>query len=269
MQPLSEIVQEKIGTKEPSEDQRYCDRHKVPMKFFDNGNKELRLKKSWWCLECTKEHEAKEQQERFLQQKKQQQETLNRNITNAMIAERFKSKTFENYIDDGVRQKFVLAKCKGFLNHMDQSVGLIFIGNKGTGKNHLASAIVKEAIAKHQKTALFTTAIKVIRRIKKTWSTHEDEEKIIQSFVTPDLLVIDEIGVQFGSATETLYLTEIINDRYNWMKPTILIGNVTMDEMEKIVGDRAIDRFRESGQVLIFDWNSFRGKKQEVDRGIH
>jgi len=51
--------------------------------------------------------------------------------------------------------------------------------------------------------------------------------------------------------------------RYETFKPTILIGNVTMEEIEVLQGDRVIDRFKENGQVLVFNWESFRGNSSK------
>ena len=107
---------------------------------------------------------------------------------------------------------------------------------------------------------LYAEAIKIVRGIKDTWGKEATEQAAIDKYVRPKVLVIDEIGVQYGSETETQFLTEIINDRYNQKKQTILSGNVTVLEMQKILGDRVIDRFKESGKVLVCDWESYRSK---------
>ncbi len=107
---------------------------------------------------------------------------------------------------------------------------------------------------------LYTEAIKIVRNIKDTWRQKTSEQTAIDKYVKPKVLVIDEIGVQYESNTETLFLTEIINDRYNQKKQTILSGNATVLEMQKILGDRVIDRFKESGGVLVCDWESYRSK---------
>ena len=137
---------------------------------------------------------------------------------------------------------------------------MIFIGSPGTGKNHLACGIIQE-IVKTDKTAILTTTMKMIRKIKDSWTDRDMKEgEVIELYTKPDLLVIDEIGVQFGSDTEKLYISEIINDRYEAMKPTILLGNVSREELIEQMGDRVIDRFRENGKLVIFDWQSHRAK---------
>ncbi|MFQ5560396.1 MAG: hypothetical protein ACE5FU_07420, partial [Nitrospinota bacterium] len=105
-----------------------------------------------FCPKCGDEQDEREKQQKI----RAEQETINRKITNAMLSPRFKTKTFENYVIENSAQTAAVRDIKKFIENFDTSVGLIFIGNSGTGKNHLASAVVKEIVLKHNKTALVT-----------------------------------------------------------------------------------------------------------------
>ena len=100
-----------------------------------------------------------------------------------------------------------------------------------------------------------------MRRIKATWNPNssETDSKVYQHLKDIPLLVIDEIGVQFGSSTEKMIFTEVINERYNAIHPTVLIGNLTIQECTEALGERIMDRFREGGHALAFTWSSHRG----------
>ena len=74
-------------------------------------------------------------------------------------------------------------------------------------------------------------------------------------------MVIDEIGTQYGSESERIIINEIINDRYEMDRQTVLIGNVSFAEAEKILGSRVIDRVKDNGEILFFEWDSFRRSK--------
>jgi DNA replication protein DnaC len=76
------------------------------------------------------------------------------------------------------------------------------------------------------------------------------------------LLVIDEIGVQFGSQAEKTIFAELINRRYSALKPTVLIGNLTIKELSEAIGERVLDRFRDGGHTVTFTWPSQRGIKK-------
>jgi len=188
-------------------------------------------------------------------------------MQNSMIPYRYKGFNLTDYEALTDKQKEVLAVCKEFIDGRYES-GIILTGKNGTGKTMLCCLILKQMIKRNPNENsgyescwyLYAEAIKIVRGIKDTWGKEATEQAAIDKYVRPKVLVIDEIGVQYGSETETQFLTEIINDRYNQKKQTILSGNVTVLEMQKILGDRVIDRFKESGKVLVCDWESYRSK---------
>ena len=149
------------------------------------------------------------------------------------------------------------------LDFIDKHEIALFLGKPGTGKNHLALAIARHAITEHQSSAVFTTALKIAREYKSTWSkgSAKTEDDVIRYFTRPDLLIIDEVGVQFGSDAEKLIMFEIINTRYERMKPTILISNQTREELAAFIGERVLDRMSDGGGcTLSFTWDSYRSK---------
>ena len=233
-----------------------CERHGNPsIKSFkvDLINKVFHL-----CEVCIEEDKVVEFEKDNAESREQR--VLNHKLHNAMISPRFKTKTLENYSTDNDEQKKALAAARWFLKCFEYATGLIFIGTPGTGKNHLACGIIQEVV-KQDKTAILTTTMKMIRKVKDSWTDRDIKEgDVITLYTEPSLLVIDEIGVQFGSETEKLYISEIINDRYEAMKPTILLGNVTKEELIEQMGDRVIDRFRENGKMIVFNWGSYRKK---------
>jgi DNA replication protein DnaC len=79
--------------------------------------------------------------------------------------------------------------------------------------------------------------------------------------VFPDLLILDEVGVQFGSDTEKLLLFDVLNERYEQRKPTLLLSNLALDGVKAFLGERIYDRLREDGaEAVVFDWDSWRGR---------
>ncbi len=252
-------LQKKIIPREPGSPP-LCDKHGVEKQAVDFGCLSSTPVWRWFCPKCGEEQRERECREEAKREAIRRQERINKNLENAMIAPRFTSKNFENFRTETDKQAYALKQSREFLDHFGESTGMIFTGKPGTGKNHLASAITREIVTTKSKTALITTAMKIVRAIKSSWSGGNESEAI-RRFIEPDLLVIDELGVQFGSDTERLYLTEIINDRYEWFRPTLILTNLTMSELSKVLGERVIDRFREGGQVLVFDWKSYRGRK--------
>lgn len=185
-------------------------------------------------------------------------------IGRAAIPPRFAARTFDSYVAFDPRQKQALevarAYAEGFEEVLVAGRSLVFCGAPGTGKTHLACAVLNEVVRKGR-LGLYATVAAAVRRVKDTWSkgSAETEREAIASFVVPDLLVLDEVGVQFGSEAERLILFEIINGRYEQVRPTLVLSNLDVKGVEENLGYRAVDRLREGGgRVVVFDWESHR-----------
>ncbi len=257
----SQNLVKKIITREHSKDSNSndkCELHDMPVLFRNF------VTQKDYCVVCKIRDkflfEIDERKKRIEEARLQRKSEIEGYLNLANIPERFKDKTFKNYKITSNKQRDIVDRIQTFIKKPNR-VGLIMIGSMGTGKNHLAIALLKEIINKTVQKSIITEASKIIRSIKDSWvDKSKTEKEVLESYTQPYLLIIDEIGVQFGSETEKQYLTEIINDRYNAMKPTILIGNLKIKEIEDLLGDRVIDRFKEGGEVLVFDWESYRGK---------
>ncbi|MNI63073.1 DNA replication protein DnaC [compost metagenome] len=74
-----------------------------------------------------------------------------------------------------------------------------------------------------------------------------------------DLLVIDEVGAQKGSEYELGLLHEVIDRRYQLVRPTVVVSNLAANTLGQFIGVRALDRLRQNGgQAVGFSWSSMR-----------
>lgn len=186
-------------------------------------------------------------------------------IDNAGIARRFEACEFDNYQAINQDAAKNLASCQRYTHswpeRLKAGTGLVMTGNCGTGKNHLAVSIAKSIIRDHLAKVEITDVMRLTRAVKSTWRHNAEmtEEDVIERFASLDLLIIDEVGVQFGSPTEMTILQEIINARYESILPTILISNLTFDQLKETIGERIVDRVTDGGRNrLAFGWGSFR-----------
>lgn len=185
-------------------------------------------------------------------------------LERAGIPKRFQSKTLDAYVPTLEGQHKAKAWARDYANNFGDTVAsgrsALLIGRPGTGKSHLAVGIALHVLEKGG-TAWFGTVQQAVRSVKDTWSkgNAKTESDAIRAMTAPDLLVLDEVGVQFGSDFEQHLLFDVLNDRYANMRPTILLSNLDADEVQKFLGERVIDRLREDGgKVMVFDWDSYR-----------
>ena len=129
-------------------------------------------------------------------------------------------------------------------------------GNPGTGKSHLAAAILQFILPKH--VGAYMTLMDLIRKLRDTWRRDSEmsESQLLAKLQAIPLLVIDEVGVQYGTDGERSILFDVMDRRYREMRPTILMTNLGKDDFRAAVGDRVFDRLTEVARWVPFDWQS-------------
>jgi len=223
------------------------------------------------CPTCRAESLAQREREQKEQQSAQyaEQARVRRlsDLEDAGVCERYINHTFDTFIAENAEQQAALERCRalaeGVVKNPKRCPSIIMAGNPGTGKSHLACAMV---IACHDGNRLpfKINVADMVRDFKDTWKkdSQRDERKLFDFYGNDvDLLILDEIGVQFGSDTEKMFLFEVINRRYERCLPTVLVSNLSAEKLRDEVGERVLDRLREDGgKLLKFTGDSWRKK---------
>lgn len=201
-----------------------------------------------------------------------QQAAVEKALKRAGVPPRFVGKSFAGYQARTQQQQTALQACRrygdGWARLREQGVNLVLTGAPGTGKTHLAISVLQQVMqAGH--TGVFVSVSEMLRAIRATYShgAEQTEEQAFRSFIAPDLLVLDEVGVAIGDEEKRKAMVfDVLNARYNGLRPTILIGNLTVPEMQRYLGERVWDRIIEGGAPVVpFDWESYR--RMSVVRG--
>lgn len=217
------------------------------------------------CPTCQDEQRVIAEQEQAEKEHQERHKAWQKRMGEAGIPERFRSRTLASYRATNAGQKCALAfaseYAEQFARVCETGRSAIFCGMPGTGKTHLAIGISLHIMASG-KSAAFTTVQRMILRVKDSWrkNSEESESDVLNMLVYPSLLIIDEIGVQFGSEFEKNFMFLLLNERYEKRRPTILLSNLTADGVKTFLGERIYDRLKEDGgQCVSFDWSSHRG----------
>lgn len=219
---------------------------------------------------CPRCREAREQENLRLaiaREARERAEELERRIIASGIPPRFMSATLDSY--KGVCEvatknlgyaRFVVEDFPTMLKH---GASLVFTGTPGTGKTHLGCALVR-ALLERDYSAAYVNAMDMLSAVKDTWGqAGQRSGDVVSQFIAPQMLVIDEVGLQGQSNVDYSLLFAIINGRYERRRPMVVISNKTPKELSQHLNERVMDRLVENSEILTFEWPSFRSHIEE------
>ncbi len=124
---------------------------------------------------------------------------------------------------------------------------LVFMGETGCGKTHLASAIVNYRY-EMGKPALFVVVPDFLDHLRSAFSPDSkiSYDQLFESVKSAPLLVLDDFGEQSTNPWVKEKLYQLINYRYNNRLPTVITTRLTLDDIvnnvDESIGSRLMDR---------------------------
>jgi len=168
--------------------------------------------------------------------------------------------------------------CRQFSSEYPETDSLLFTGDTGCGKTHLAMATFRDLIVngkvggsgystdfdqthyyenldgvESRPDVCFTTVPELLLELRRTFKdgSKESEESVIGKYAKVKLLILDDLGSEKASefAIQSLYL--LIDRRNRDLKPTIVTTNLSLNEIEDRLNGRIASRLAEMKIIKI------------------
>lgn len=158
------------------------------------------------------------------------------------------------------KQVFDLATCR----FVRESRDVLLLGPPGTGKSFLVQALGFQAI-KQGFVVLYRSIFDVVRDFLHEEAVGEDA-KVLNRYLKPDLLIIDDMGMKQLPRKSGEVLFEIIMRRYE-TRSTMMTSNRPLEDWGKLVGDvpsatAILDRFLHHAEIISITGKSYRLRHQ-------
>nr|DAJ53866.1 MAG TPA: replicative helicase [Caudoviricetes sp.]DAK35417.1 MAG TPA: replicative helicase [Caudoviricetes sp.] len=181
-------------------------------------------------------------------------------------------KRFENAIVESDEEKEYKQSferfCKNFEVIKEKGLGIIMIGNPGTGKTYYTTCILNALISKYlvYKTSLSS----LLDEIKETYKNGvENEDFIFERLLEAELIIFDDLGNEFLSDWGKEKMFSIFNFIYEKNKSLIINTNLDSKQLSNFFNingsDKLLDRIRSKCKAYVFDWESRRRDLHKKD----
>jgi DNA replication protein DnaC len=201
----------------------------------------------WYYHPCTPECEKKnDQREWEITRRDARIATLRER---SGLSKRMKGYTLENFDPYASPPSTVRAveKVEEYLNNWDENRelgrGLYLSGDVGTGKTHLAVAVMNELMRRKRVPALFVTVPELLDNLRGAYNDPgRNLDEWMDTVKNADLLVLDDLGSERPTewVQERIYV--IVNHRYREALPTIFTSNIGPKDVATQLGERTASR---------------------------
>lgn len=258
MQPIQKILQGRL-TKALTG--KYCEVHPNIEKM--NIDNEI------VCPRCEIDNLNKEFEDNMNKQIAQRRNKRKYNVLekqSILTDNTLKNATFGTYTTPTPKEEEVKNKAVAIFQKFKKGerVNPWFVGSVGTGKSHLAMAILKNVneLEPKDKMCLFVSVERMLMLIRSSFSNRESkytEQYFVELLSEVDLLVLDDLGAEVGAIdTETKASNFVHKVLYGIStarmdKSTIITTNLSRASLTQIYDEKTISRLSTNFEVIIFD----------------
>ncbi|HEV2405353.1 MAG TPA: ATP-binding protein [Ktedonobacterales bacterium] len=188
---------------------------------------------------------------------RQQEEQRRSDLRQLSSLEPFSNKTFDSFdarVSPGLDEAF-----RASMEYAEQPQGwLVLRGGYGTGKTHLAAAIANYRLAAGSP-VFFSIVPDLLDHLRGAFAPNSEltYDALFDRIREVELLVLDDLGAENGTAWASEKLFQLLNYRYNFRTPTVITTN---SRLLSHMDDRIASRLSDVGLVqnVVIDAPDFR-----------
>jgi DNA replication protein DnaC len=156
------------------------------------------------------------------------------------------------------------------LGFIERNESILFIGDNGTGKSHLAQSLALIACQGGYRT-YYTTCSELIKDLN-AGVYEKTLDKRMRKYINPELLLIDEMGhdrLELQVVKEAHLLFKVIDERYKQNKSLIFTTNIEEPDWAEFLGDpistsAILDRIFHHSVIVKINGPSYRKYQSEL-----
>ena len=152
-------------------------------------------------------------------------------------------------------------------NFVRKAHDAILVGPPGVGKSHLVQRIGRQLI-RDGFTVYYRSIFDCVRDFLHD-EAFEGHDRILNRYLNPDLLILDDMGMKQLPKKSGEFLFEIIMRRHE-LRSTVMTSNRPLEDWGKLIGDvpaatAILDRFLQTATMIQITGRSYRLRGQSAN----
>ena len=177
-------------------------------------------------------------------------------VKNLRIPPRYKNCTLANFETTEDTEALIKASkywCKTFEEQSSNGMGLYLFGSTGVGKTHIAAAVLKEVVTKHERSGLFLSYDIYTEMVH---DARNSDGELPEMYGDPnllkyarrvfDVLVIDNLNNDRLTDYMANTTADLIEARWEMSLPTIITTAINPDRLASIFTPRTASMIKDS-----------------------
>lgn len=147
-----------------------------------------------------------------------------------------------------------------FINHNEN---VLICGPVGVGKTFIANALAHSACRRGHRVLMIRASL-MFKKLLQSRADNSHEKEVLK-LITPELLIIDDFGLQKLTDEQAGDFYEVVIERYG-RSSTVITSNRDVHEWmslfdDQIMANSALDRIAHNAHQLVIEGESYRKKK--------